>query len=133
MSQKKNATVREKKHNYDYTASTRATTYLSRLAQRKGRRLPVDLEEVHLQMIERLSGQGWGVAASAVIRRAVEFAHAHCCDAANADTATVGASKTALSGGGTDAGAAGRDQESEGNDAGEPQKRAKAKKGRLSG
>jgi Arc/MetJ-type ribon-helix-helix transcriptional regulator len=49
---------------------------LERLAAAKGKRLPVDLGAAHLEQIEQLIAAGYGTTAVAVIRKAIEEAHA---------------------------------------------------------
>ena len=65
-----------KSDNYDYTSAQRASNHLKRLTSENGKRLPVDLSSAHLRQIGDLIAVGYGSSAAAVIRKAVEEAHA---------------------------------------------------------
>ena len=64
-----------KKDPYDKTSSRRATVHLERLAERKGKRLPVDLSAEHIEKLDELILSGYGPTAAGVIRKAIEDAH----------------------------------------------------------
>ena len=66
----------EKKDPYDKTSAKRATAHLERLAEQKGKRLPVDLGAAHIAQIDALVRAGYGASAAGVIRKAIEEAHA---------------------------------------------------------
>jgi hypothetical protein len=66
----------EKKNPYDRTSAKRATTYLQRLEEKKGKRLPIDFHEEHLTKIKDLiDNAGPGATAAGVIREAIDQAH----------------------------------------------------------
>ena len=66
----------EKKNPYDKTSGKRATTYLQRLEEKKGKRLPIDFHEEHLTKIKDLiDDAGPGATAAKVIREAIDQAH----------------------------------------------------------
>ena len=65
-----------KKKSRDSTSGTRAASHLARLAAANGKRLPIDLFANHLAQINDLIAGGYGTTAVAVIRRAIEDAHA---------------------------------------------------------
>lgn len=64
-----------KKDPYDKTSSRRATAHLGRLAESKGKRLPVDLSAEHVEKLDDLVLFGYGPTAAGVIRKAIEEAH----------------------------------------------------------
>jgi hypothetical protein len=66
----------EKKDPYDKTSSKRAAAHLARLADSKGKRLPVDLSALHIEHIQTLIAAGYAPTAAGVIRKAIEEAHA---------------------------------------------------------
>jgi len=66
----------EKKDPYDHTASKRATAHLTKLAESKGRRLPVDLGGEHNAKLNDLLGVAYGKTAADVIRNAIDEVHA---------------------------------------------------------
>jgi hypothetical protein len=59
------------------SSSTRAAAHLKRLAERKGKRLPVDLEEVQVSCLDTLLAAGYAPTAGAAIRKAIEEACAN--------------------------------------------------------
>ena len=65
-----------KKDPYDRTSGKRAAAHLERLAESKGKRLPVDLNAGHIAQLDDLVRSGYGSSAASVIRRAIEEAHA---------------------------------------------------------
>lgn len=60
----------------DKTSSKRAASYLARLAEKKGRRVLVDLSEEHAGMLDELLTDGFGATVAAVVREALVQAHA---------------------------------------------------------
>ena len=64
-----------KKDPYDKTSSRRASAHLDRLAENRGKRLPVDLSAEHIAKIDALVSYGYGPTAAGVIRKAIEDAH----------------------------------------------------------
>lgn len=66
----------EKKDPYDHTASLRASIHLAKLAESKGRRLPVDLSGEHNAKLNALLSAGYGKTAADVMRNAIDEVHA---------------------------------------------------------
>lgn len=64
-----------KKDPYDKTSGKRAAAHLVRLAENKGKRLPIDLSATHIAQIDDLVTAGYGSSAAGVIRKAIEEAH----------------------------------------------------------
>lgn len=64
-----------KKDPYDKTSTKRQSAHLDRLAETKGKRLPVDLSGDHLQKLEELIQAGYGTSNAAVIRKAIDDVH----------------------------------------------------------
>lgn len=63
-------------NNRDKGSSSRAASHLVRLAERGGKRMPVDFEADHLAKLDALIGDGFGPTAAAVIREAINQAYA---------------------------------------------------------
>jgi hypothetical protein len=64
-----------KKDPYDKTSTRRQSAHLVRLAENKGKRLPVDLNAQHIDKLDALVSIGYGASAAAVIRKAIDEAH----------------------------------------------------------
>lgn len=64
-----------KKDPYDKTSTQRQSAHLERLAESKGKRLPVDLSAQHINKLDALVRAGYGTSAAAVIRKAIDEAH----------------------------------------------------------
>lgn len=61
---------------YDRTSTKRAKNALQRLADRNGKRLPIDFDGTYLEMLDALKATGYGKTSADVLRRALAEAHA---------------------------------------------------------
>ncbi len=64
-----------KKDPYDKTSTKRQVAHLKRLANKKGKRITIDLEKEHLDKIDSLLQAKYGVSTSDVIRNAINDAY----------------------------------------------------------
>lgn len=69
--------IGHRKDPYDRTSAQRATTFLARLGEKKGKRLPVDLFADHLQKLDDLKLAGYGKTFAEIIRKAIDDTHAN--------------------------------------------------------
>jgi len=64
----------EKKNRYDTTSTQRQAAHLVKLAETKGKRLPVDLDGDRLGKLAALVEAGYGDSQAGAIRRAIDDA-----------------------------------------------------------